>query len=73
MTHPPVRIALLGCGTVGTAVARRLVDHADEFASRVGRPVEVTGVAVTGEHLDHERTGGGADRRHRVRRDGQPG
>ncbi|KNX36605.1 homoserine dehydrogenase [Luteipulveratus halotolerans] len=46
MSNDALRIALLGCGTVGTAVARRLVDHADEFASRVERPVEITGVAV---------------------------
>ncbi|AKU19122.1 homoserine dehydrogenase [Luteipulveratus mongoliensis] len=46
MAESPLRVALLGCGTVGTAVARRLVDRADEFAARVGRPLEVVGVAV---------------------------
>ncbi|SOC52809.1 homoserine dehydrogenase [Ornithinimicrobium cerasi] len=43
-----VRIALLGAGTVGAAVARRLCDprRADLYAARVGRPLELVGVAV---------------------------
>lgn len=41
-----VRIALLGAGTVGTAVARRLQERADLYAARVGRPLELVGVAV---------------------------
>lgn len=42
----PVRVALLGAGTVGAAVARRLVDRAEVFATRVGAPLELTGIAV---------------------------
>lgn len=42
----PVRVALLGAGTVGAAVARRLVDRADLLAARVGAPLELTGIAV---------------------------
>ncbi|HYN29691.1 MAG TPA: homoserine dehydrogenase [Dermatophilaceae bacterium] len=42
----PVRVALLGCGVVGSAVARRLVEHADDLAARVGAPLELVGVAV---------------------------
>ena len=33
----PVRIALLGCGVVGAAVARLMVEHADDLATRWGR------------------------------------
>ena len=33
----PLRVALLGCGVVGTQVARLLTTHADDLAARVGR------------------------------------
>ncbi|MGY1710983.1 homoserine dehydrogenase [Geodermatophilus sp. SYSU D00758] len=42
----PLKVALLGCGTVGGAVLRLLGEQADELAARIGRPVEVAGVAV---------------------------
>lgn len=42
----PVRVALLGAGTVGAAVARRLIDRADLFHGRVGAPLELIGIAV---------------------------
>jgi len=42
----PLKVALLGCGVVGTQVARRLLEHADELASRVGTPLELVGIAV---------------------------
>jgi homoserine dehydrogenase len=42
----PIRVALLGCGTVGREVARLLTEHADELAARVGAPVELAGIAV---------------------------
>ncbi len=42
----PLRIALLGCGVVGSAVARLLMAHGGDFAARVGRPLEVVGIAV---------------------------
>ena len=42
----PLRVALLGCGVVGSAVARMLVTHADDLAARAGRPLELVGVAV---------------------------
>ncbi|MGY1842143.1 homoserine dehydrogenase [Modestobacter sp. SYSU DS0875] len=41
-----LKVALLGCGTVGTAVLRLLSEQADDLAARVGRRVEVAGVAV---------------------------
>ncbi len=42
----PVRVALLGCGVVGSEVARNLTTHASELAQRVGAPVELAGIAV---------------------------
>ncbi|HZI96474.1 MAG TPA: homoserine dehydrogenase [Actinomycetales bacterium] len=45
-TVAPVRVALLGCGVVGTEVARLLIDHGDELGARVGAPLELVGIAV---------------------------
>ena len=42
----PLKVALLGCGVVGTEVARLLTTHATELAQRVGVPVELSGIAV---------------------------
>ncbi len=41
-----VRVALLGCGVVGSQVARLLVAQADDLAARVGTEVQLAGVAV---------------------------
>ncbi|MDF7663331.1 homoserine dehydrogenase [Bifidobacterium sp. ESL0763] len=41
----PIRVGLLGAGTVGSQVARLLVEQGDELAQRVGRPLEIAGVA----------------------------
>jgi homoserine dehydrogenase len=46
----PVRVALLGCGTVGAEVVRLLREQADELAARTGAPVELVGVAVRRPH-----------------------
>ncbi len=46
MTGPALRIALLGCGVVGTEVARLLHEQADDLAARVGARLEVVGIAV---------------------------
>ncbi|MDQ6641749.1 MAG: homoserine dehydrogenase, partial [Actinomycetota bacterium] len=42
----PLRVALLGCGVVGSQVARLLHEQADDLTARVGVPVELAGVAV---------------------------
>jgi homoserine dehydrogenase len=42
----PVRLALLGCGTVGAQVVRLLHEQAGDLAARVGGPVELAGIAV---------------------------
>ncbi|MEO6605918.1 MAG: homoserine dehydrogenase [Aeromicrobium sp.] len=49
----PIRVALLGCGVVGTEVARLLTRDADELAQRVGAPLELVGIAV--RRLSRER------------------
>ncbi len=45
-TAKPLKVALLGCGTVGSEVVRLLHDHADDITSRVGAAVELAGIAV---------------------------
>ncbi|MCW2640698.1 MAG: homoserine dehydrogenase [Dactylosporangium sp.] len=42
----PVRIALLGCGTVGAEVVRLLHDQAADLTARIGAPLQLVGVAV---------------------------
>jgi homoserine dehydrogenase len=42
----PVRIALLGCGTVGVEVVRLLHEQAGDLAARIGAPLELAGIAV---------------------------
>ncbi|MGX7679381.1 homoserine dehydrogenase [Jatrophihabitans sp. DSM 45814] len=42
----PLKVALLGCGVVGSAVARLLTEQADDLAARVGVPLELAGIAV---------------------------
>jgi len=42
----PLKVALLGCGTVGSAVLRLISEQADDLTARIGRPVEVVGIAV---------------------------
>ena len=41
-----LRVALLGCGVVGSQVARLLLEQSDDLAARVGAPLELVGVAV---------------------------
>ena len=43
---PPLRVALLGCGTVGGHVARLLTTQADQLAGLIGRPIDIVGIAV---------------------------
>ncbi|WP_340537998.1 homoserine dehydrogenase [Nocardioides sp. GXZ039] len=42
----PLKVAILGCGVVGSQVVRLLQEQADDLTARVGRPVELAGVAV---------------------------
>ncbi|MBN9106301.1 MAG: homoserine dehydrogenase [Propionibacteriaceae bacterium] len=42
----PLKVALLGCGVVGSQVARLLIQQADDLRARVGRPLQLVGIAV---------------------------
>lgn len=42
----PLQVALLGCGTVGAAVARLMAQRAELLRQRVGRPMQLRGIAV---------------------------
>jgi len=48
-TSDPVRVALLGCGTVGGGVVRLLYDNARYLAERIGAPLEIARVLVRDE------------------------
>ena len=52
-----LRVALLGCGGVGSQVARLLVENADDIAARAGAAVELVGIAVRRERTDHDDLG----------------
>ena len=41
-----LKVALLGCGNVGSEVYRLLGEQAGDLEARIGAPVEVAGVAV---------------------------
>ncbi len=41
-----LKVAVLGCGAVGSQVVRLLAEQRDDLAARVGVPVELVGVAV---------------------------
>jgi len=44
--YRPIRVALLGAGSVGSEVARLLLEQKSELAARVGAELELVGVAV---------------------------
>lgn len=48
MTHvdAPLRLAVLGCGVVGTEVVRRLLAQDNDLGTRAGIPLELIGVGV---------------------------
>ena len=41
----PIKLGLLGFGTVGSGVAKLLIENADVIASRVGSPMELKYIA----------------------------
>ncbi len=51
----PLKVALLGCGVVGSQVARQLLEQAEDLRARIGRPLELVGIAV--RRLEIERPG----------------
>jgi homoserine dehydrogenase len=51
----PLRVAMLGCGVVGSEVARLIIEQAADLRARVGRPLELVGIAVRRD--DRQRPG----------------
>jgi homoserine dehydrogenase len=45
-TSAPLKVALLGCGVVGSQVARLLLTQSADLRARIGRPLELVGIAV---------------------------
>jgi homoserine dehydrogenase len=45
-TAAPIRVGLLGCGTVGAGVVKLLQEKSDLYAHRTGRRIEIVKVAV---------------------------
>ncbi|HEY9565884.1 MAG TPA: homoserine dehydrogenase [Nocardioides sp.] len=41
-----LKVAVLGCGSVGSQVVRLLTEQSDDLAARIGAPVDLVGVAV---------------------------
>lgn len=46
MTLPVLKVALLGAGTVGSQVAKSLLEDTEELAQRIGARPELVGIAV---------------------------
>jgi len=42
----PLRVAMLGCGVVGSEVARLILSQARDLEARIGRPLELVGIGV---------------------------
>lgn len=42
----PLRVGMLGCGTVGAEVVRLLYEQSADLTARVGAPLELVGIAV---------------------------
>jgi homoserine dehydrogenase len=53
--YRPIRVALLGAGSVGAEVARLLLEQKGELAARIGAELELVGVAV--RELSTKRSG----------------
>jgi homoserine dehydrogenase len=45
-SRPPLKVALLGCGVVGSHVYRLLTEQSADLQARAGAPLQVVGVAV---------------------------
>ena len=53
-SHSTVRVGLLGCGTVGGALARIIDADADRIAARTGLRLEIAGIAVRNLSADRD-------------------
>ncbi len=54
MDAEPLKLALLGCGSVGSQVVRLLREQADDLTARVGAPLELVGIAVRRPELQRD-------------------
>jgi homoserine dehydrogenase len=50
----PLKVALLGCGTVGSQVYRLLTEQSADLQARAGAPLQVVGVAVRDPQLPRD-------------------
>ena len=55
----PLRVSVLRCGVVGSAVVRLLTETRADLAARFGRPLELVGVGV--RRAGRNRTASGID------------
>jgi homoserine dehydrogenase len=46
VSEKPLKVAVLGCGSVGSQVVRLLGEQSGDLAARIGAPLELVGVAV---------------------------
>ena len=52
MRTEPLKVALLGCGVVGSEVARLMTANAADLAARIGAPLELAGISVRRPNRD---------------------
>ncbi len=52
--YRPIRIGLLGAGSVGSQVARLLIENREELAKRVGAELELVGIAVRNKNAKRD-------------------
>jgi len=52
--YRPIRIGLLGVGSVGSQVARLLIENREELAKRVGAELELVGIAVRNKNAKRD-------------------
>ena len=50
----PLKLALLGCGSVGSQVVRLLREQDEDLTARIGVPIELVGVAVRRPELQRD-------------------
>ncbi len=51
MADDPVKVALIGCGTVGSGVVKLLVEQAELYTARLGRPIVIGPVLCRAEDV----------------------
>lgn len=49
---PPLRVAMLGCGVVGSQVARLITDSGADLQARTGRAIQLVGIGVRDLHKE---------------------